>query len=230
MNPPAIPEVSSNSESVTGNGAAMMIGGGSAMVLTGVLGATVLLTGDVPLWITGVLVLFALLGLIVLARGMGEHVTWHPAEVHFAQVPLTLGSSSEITMVRRAKKQLNDNPHVEAIGAFICEEEVKYTTGSGKNRSTRTVEKQVAMVPVRLVGSIQANTFTGTGQLHVPVTSGAPTLRLDHHKIRWQLRIELGELSKLSRDVKIDCLVVPELDRQHITFTDAPPPPGPQDA
>lgn len=89
----------------------------SGALTIGVIGAGIAVLsaiGFIASLISGSFVLAIFLGLLALVAGLfgwlglRQHLRWEPAELHFDEWPLTLGSTNQVRLLRRSKRPLAD--------------------------------------------------------------------------------------------------------------------------
>lgn len=165
-------------------------------------------------------VIMTLVGLVFVAVFVAsamELQKWGPTEVHFAQWPLQLGSTTPARVVRVAKRAV-PNASIETEFDIECEEWVRYTVGTDTRTDERTVYERESTVTGELVN----NRFEAIVDIHIPANVGAPTIDLANNKVKWTLEIEIGEVSTISKTADFDLIVAAELDPSLHNIQDTP--------
>ena len=166
---------------------------------------------------TVIITLVGLVFVVVFVASAMELQKWGPTEVHFAQWPLPLGSTTRARVVRVAKRAV-PNASIETEVEIECEEWVRYTVGT----DTRTDERTVYERESNVIGELVNNRFEAIIDIHIPANAGAPTIDLANNKVTWSLEIEIGELSTISKTADFDLLVAADLDRSLRNIQDEP--------
>lgn len=143
---------------------------------------------------------------------------WGPLDVHFEQWPLELGSTTQARVIRRAKSAV-PNASFDIESEVECSEWVRYTVGTDTRTDERTVYKDSTKSP----GQLSANTFEALIHVHIPADAGAPTIELNDNRVKWELAIDVSELSTLSNKTKFNLVVGPVLARTQRNIQDSPP-------
>ncbi len=214
----------SRTEEVSVAGASGIVGG----LLAGLSGTVLVigLSGGASVFLLVAAAIGLVLGAGLTLRSATEGRSWDPLFVHFDQTYLALGSVTGLRVERRSRKSLPDVPHCHVDARIKCSEWIRYTVGTTTHTKTKTVFEQ----PLRIEGTITANTFQGAVDLEIPVDQGGPTLDLRNNKVSWVLEIDLEQISTVGGEKTIEFAVAAVLDNRHKRFVDAPPPPGPRDA
>lgn len=200
--------VDSTTTSIAGCGGGLLAAAVAALVLAISTGSAVFII------IVGVVISMAL-GAVTWT--MVEMSRWEPLELHFASWPLELGSSTTVTVVRRAKRAVPDATYT-LDADLTCKESATYTVGTDTRTDTDTVHR----AQVSSVGHLQDNTFVGTVQLDIPHNRGAPTMDLGNNEVEWKLDIDVDELSRAMAKRAFTLDVAPVLDQRHRDIQDTP--------
>lgn len=179
-------------------------------------GATVLVVGGV-LWVVAIanasIIWSVILGLLllvataVLVGGVMEMRRWDNLELHFADWPLAIGSTTRVRVIRRAKRPVPDAEY-ELTAELTCTESATYMDGTDQ----RTATDEVVDEDLTVTGTLAQNVFDAVFDLHIPHDRGAPGMDLGSNKIEWKLDIDVDELSRVMAKMTFTLDVVPTLD------------------
>ena len=165
----------------------------------------------------GVALFVPLLALLATAATSGsttltERLTgWANPTVEFTPWPPQLGRTMTAVYRRqpisaRARGRLRAQLQVET--ELVCEEWVEYTVGTDTRTDTHDA------VRVRSSTSINpmADRVEAVLVVAIPFDAGAPTIDLDHNKVRWRLDTRLGQPFGKRTAARVDLKVEPVLD------------------
>ncbi len=136
---------------------------------------------------------------------------WENPTVEFTPWPPQLGRTMTAVYRRRAistraRGRLGGQVNVEA--ELECEEWVQYTVGTDTRTETHEVFTSRSVAAATLV----ENGIEAVLTVVIPADAGGPSMKLDHNRIRWELKTRLGYPFGKRTTSKIDLPVYPTLD------------------
>lgn len=179
--------------------------GAAILVIAGVLWIVAIANGSLG-WsiILGIVLLVAT---SIFVGGVLEMRRWENLELHFAEWPLTIGSTTRVRVTRRSKRPVPDAEY-ELTAELTCTESATYTQGTDQ----RTDTDEVVDEDLTVTGRLRQNVFDAVFDLHIPHDRGAPGMDLGSNKIEWKLDIDVDELSRVMAKMAFTLEVVPTLD------------------
>lgn len=199
--------IDESGSSIAGCGAVLLVVAGAALVFALANASTV--------W-SVILAVFVVIALGALGLAIHEMRRWEPLELHFAEWPLRLGSSTPVRVVRRARQRVPDADYtLEA--ELECTESARYTVGTDTRTDTDVVHRDL----INIVGALRDRTFEAGFVLDIPAHRGAPTMDLGNNDVEWTLDVDVHELSRLMAMMAFTLEVASILDRQHRNIQDS---------
>lgn len=178
--------------------------------------------------VLGIVLFVPLLALLATAATSGsatltERLTgWANPTVELTPWPPQLGRTMTAVYRRqpisaRARRRLRSHLQVET--ELVCEEWVQYTVGT----ATRTDTHDVFHVRSSASTNPTADGVEAVLAVAIPFDAGAPTIDLDHNKVRWRLDTRLGEPFGKRTAARVDLPVEPVLDAAALIGEGGPP-------
>ena len=208
-------EPAARSEHILVDDTGASLGGcGGSIAILSCVGLVLAISAGSLFWIV-VLGIIAVVSLAVLALAMLELQRWEPLELHFAEWPLQIGSSTPVRAIRRAKQSVPD-AQFTLEAELECKESATYTVGTDTRTDTDVVHEH----EVEVTGHLQDRVFEAHFTIDIPHNRGAPSMDLGNNKVEWKLDIDIDELSRMMAKVAFTLEVAPTLDLRHRDIQD----------
>ena len=136
---------------------------------------------------------------------------WANPTVEFTPWPPQIGRTMTAVYRRRAISARARNRMQTAVQIeteLVCEEWVEYTVGTDTRTDTHKVVSLRSSAPAQPTGDGVEARLT----VAIPASAGAPTIDLDHNKVRWHLDSRLGAPFGKRTATRIGLIVEPVLD------------------